>query len=177
MANWEVCFNWMMDFEDATRAYATVKDAAPAGWTSGPVFAISGINSAAFPGEFEAINAIAQHERALAVEQFYQRNFWNKWLEQITSDEVAKRVFDAAVNMGPGTAVKLLQKAIEVSKAIALAVDGQWGPNTVYSTNGCDISTLVAAFQEARKEHYLNIVATNPKDAQYLPKWLARASK
>ena len=52
MASFEVAFNWMMDNEDASRAYKTVPD------TGG--MAISGINSAAYPSDFARINAIQQ---------------------------------------------------------------------------------------------------------------------
>ena len=49
MSDFSVCFEWMMDNEDARRAYAQVPDAPPG------AFAISGINSAAFPIDFADI--------------------------------------------------------------------------------------------------------------------------
>jgi lysozyme family protein len=174
MANWDTSYNWMMDNEDPARAYAVVPDAPPG------AFAVSGINSAAFPGEFEAIAALAHNERALAVEQFYERNFWNPYAAQITSDEIAKRWLDAAVNMGPGTAVKLLQQAVNWSRdsaPISLVVDGQWGPRTVEEVNKCNQDELVSEFQQARIEHYQAIVAANPAKEKYLAGWLARARK
>src|ERR1035437_4969108 len=104
MAKWNTAFNWLMDNEDRNREYKIVPDAPPG------AHAISGINSAAFPGEYEALAAIAQGERALAVEQFYEAHFWNKWYAQLVSDGVGKRVFDCALNCGAGTAVRLLQQ-------------------------------------------------------------------
>ena len=43
MSIWTTAYNWMLDNEDAEREYKVVPDAPPG------AFAISGINSAAFP--------------------------------------------------------------------------------------------------------------------------------
>jgi lysozyme family protein len=177
MSSFDVAFQFLMDNEDAARAYAVVPDAPPG------AHAISGINSAAFPGEFEAIAALAQNERALAVEQFYERNFWKVWYAQLTSDEVAKRVFDAAVNAGSVAAVKCLQEAVNfdceyhMCPHAQILVDGCWGPVTVEAANNCDPVDLVSAFQQARVAHYKAIVAANPADAVYLAAWAARAER
>ena len=163
MATWDICYSWMLDNEDAGRKFELVPDAPPG------AHAISGINSAAFPAQFAQIAAIAQDQRGPAVEQFYQQEFWNQWFDQLTSDELAKRVFDAAVNMGSGTAWKILQNAL------AIQADGAPGPITVSAANG-DTNT-VSAFVDSRKAHYQVIVAAHPEDERYLAGWLARASK
>ena len=170
MAVFQIAYNWMMDNEDARRAYAQVPDAPPG------AFAISGINSAAFPIDFADIKVIPQAQRGPAVQRFYQVNFWNRWFDKLLSDDVAKRVFDAAVNMGAGTAVKLLQTAINALGA-AFTVDGGWGPMTLAGANAANPEALVAAFIEARENHYRAIVQKNPADTQYLQNWLARAGK
>ena len=170
MAVFQIAYNWMMDNEDARRAYAQVPDAPPG------AFAISGINSAAFPIDFADIKVIPQVQRGPAVQRFYQAHFWNTWFAQLFSDDLAKRVFDAAVNMGEGTAVKVLQTAINALGG-ALTVDGGWGPATLAAANAANPGALVAAFINAREEHYREIVQNNPADAKYLPNWLARAGK
>jgi lysozyme family protein len=159
----------MLDNEDARRQYATVSD------TGG--FAISGINSAAYPIDFARINAIQQGLRGQAVAAFYQQNFWNQWYAQIASDDVAKRAFDAAVNMGPRTACKLIQEAA------GAVPDGAWGPNTVAAINRCDPAQLVASFKQDRLNYYVAIVEGNPSDEKYLGTeeqpgpWWIRATK
>ena len=115
MANFEVCYEWMMDNEDAGRNYEKVSDDPPG------AFAISGINSAKFPTQFARIDALPQSQRAAAVHTFYEATFWNRWYAQLIADEVAKRVYDAAVNMGPATAARLLQQAAGAEQ------DGAWG--------------------------------------------------
>ena len=168
MASFEVALDWALQFEDSQRQYAKVPDAPPG------AFAIAGINSFAWPEEFAIVDALPQDNRAGAVAAFYAAHFWNTWLNQIESDEVAKRVFDAAVNMGGGTAVRLLQSAVNALGG-NLAVDGQLGPATVTAVNSVSASALVAEFQSDRAAHYRFIVLNNPSLQRYLAGWLARA--
>lgn len=160
MASFDVAYEWMMDNEDSRREYAIVPDVGGQ--------AISGINSHSFPAQFAAIAALPQAERGPAVRNFYMLEFWNHWFDALVSDDISKRVFDASVNMGGGTAVRLLQQAVGVF------VDGAWGPETVAATNA---SSPVAAFIAARCQHYRDIVTAKPSDEKYLEEWLARASK
>lgn len=154
----------MMNSEDSTRAYKQVEDY-PLGSQ-----AISGINSHVYPTQFARIALIPQEQRGPFIQNFYQIEFWNKWLAQIVSDEVAKRVFDESVNAGQGTAVKILQTALKIE------VDELWGPNTVAAANAAD-SSLVRLFIAARIQHYRDIAKDNPAEAKYLPEWVARAEK
>ena len=103
------------------------------------------------------------------MESFYRDTFWNKYFDQLADDELAKRVFDASVNMGGCTAVKILQNAL------AIHDDGIWGPLTVSEANGD--TEAVQGFIEGRKAHYQAIVQAHPEDERYLSGWLARASK
>ena len=163
MASFDVALNWTLDFEDPRREYAIVPDA-PAG-----AHAIAGVNSVEQPEAYAIIAALPQAQRALSVETFYRHQFWNPWLAQLTSDDLAKRVFDAAVNMGGGTAVKLLKQSL------ALHADGLWTPLTIWEANA--EPNAVEGFKQARAAHYRTIVAAQPQDAKYLAGWLARAMK
>jgi lysozyme family protein len=170
MSDFSVCFEWMMDNEDLRRQYKTVPDDPPG------AHAISGINSAAFPVDFREIDALPWDQRAPAVKEFYMRRFWNTWIEQVASDNLAKRVFDASVNMGQGTAVRILQNAL-AECARALTADGRWGPTTVAAANACNPADLTMAFIACRCQHYRDIVENNPAKVKYLDAWLARAKK
>jgi lysozyme family protein len=163
VADFSIAYKSMLDHEDRAREYKTVPDAPPG------AFAISGINSASFPAEFGRINAVSQEQRAGLVEMFYETHFWNNWLGLLNSDEVAKRVFDACVNMGPVAPVKMLQECC------GAVPDGHWGPDTVGRANACDPLTLVNCFAQARVAHYQQIVAAKPEMSRYLPAWTARA--
>ena len=178
MADWNTAYNWMMDNEDYPRACKQVPDSAPAG-VSGPCYAISGINSGAWPDQFAVIAAIPQDQRAASVQQFYQDKYWNNWYQQINSDDLCKRVFDFAVNGGTGQAVKCLQQAVNSlgSNAAPIAEDGGWGPHTLAAVNAADPDALVAAYKAQRVAHYTAIANANPASAQYLKAWVARANK
>ncbi len=178
MADWNTAYNWMMDNEDGSRACKQVPDAGPAGW-SGPCYAISGINSAAWPTQFAAIAAIPQDQRASAVQQFYHDNFWNSWMAQIASDDLCKRVFDFAVNGSSYHAVRCLQRAVNSlpGNGTQLKEDGGWGPMTVAAVNAADANALLAEFKAQRVAYYEGCAAADPSKAQYLNVWKARAQK
>ncbi len=174
MANFEVDYQFMIANEDRTQAHACVPDSCPLG-CAGPCYAISGVNSGAFPKQFAIIAALPQAQRGPAVEQFYQEEFFNKYEAQL-SDQVAERVLDTMVNNGPMTGVRLLQEAVNTLGG-ALAVDGAWGAKTVAASNACDQGELVTAFQARRAALYRAIVTAHPEDAAYEAGWLARAAK
>lgn len=177
MADWNTAYNWMMNKEDAARACAQVSDACPGG-VAGPCFAISGVNSGAWPAEFAAIAALPQAQREPLVQQFYQNHFWNNWYAQLNSDDLSMRVFDFAVNGGSGSAVRCLQQAVNsllAAGAAQLVEDGGWGPMTLSAANAADPAALVSAFQAKRTAYYQSIVAAHSGDAIYLSAWIARA--
>jgi len=173
MADFMTAFQWCMGFEDPHLACAVTPDATPEHAT-GPCYAISGINSGAWPAGYAAIAALPQASRLSAVQSFYQQNFWNNWYAQLASDDLAKRVFDFSVNGGSGTAVQTLQKAVNALGG-SLTVDGGWGPMTLAAVNAADQAALVQAFIAARAAHYQQIAQNNPADQQYLKVWLDRS--
>jgi lysozyme family protein len=175
MADFVTAFQWMIESEDSRQQCAVVPDSTPAG-AAGPCFAISGINSGSYPGDYASIAALPQGSRLAAVEAFYKKQYWSSWYDQLVSDDLAKRVFDFAVNGGPGTAVKTLQRAVN-SLGGNLTVDGGWGPMTLAAVNAANQAALVQAFVNTRVAYYQLIAANNPANAQFLQGWIARAEK
>ena len=182
MANFETAYAWAQNSEDPANAHEIVLDPCPKGCALPHCYAISGINSGAWPAEYAAIAALPQDQRGPAVEAFYRAHFWNQWYEQLASDEVAKRVYDMAVNGGSGAAVEILQRAInQIALKMAapgsylLIIDGGWGPHTVASANALDPAGLIPAFCAERVLHYQAIAAANPDKEKYLAIWTARA--
>ena len=165
MANFATALAWTIEnWEDPNHEYAITPDAPPG------AHVCAGVNSAAFPTAYTLSADAKQDERAPLVANFYRNAFWNQWLEQLTSDDLAKRVFDAAVNTGSVTANRILQKAAGCPQ------DGFPGAVTLNAVNRAG-DTLVLAFQNARADHYRAIVAAQPQDAKYLAGWLTRALK
>ena len=168
MSSFDVCYNWMMNNEDRARACKIVPDPTAADPSAQ---AISGINSAYYPKDFARIAAVSQDQRPPLVQAFYKFEFWNTWFDRIVSDEVAKRVLDAAVNMGLGTGVKLLQRAVNSSvspSAPRIAEDGGWGPATLNAANGVVDGYLVIEFKRVRLGYYQDIVLKDPTKLKFL---------
>ena len=165
-------FDYIMQFEDPEKYCAEVPDA-PAG-----ARAISGINSAAWPLDFDKIAALPQSDRLPAVQAFYEANFWTPLLlGGLESQDVANRVLDEAVNAGPHVGAILLQDAINCcGQTPPLAPDGEIGPLTLDAANALDSDRLVAAYRVQRVARYNQRVARNPQDAIYLKTWLKRAN-
>ena len=160
MADFHTDFEFMEDNEDRSRAYAIVPDDPPG------AHAISGINSAAYPAEYAAIAALPQNQRGPAIENFYRVHFWNQFEAQLP-DVIAERVLDMAVNSGPGTAIRILQKAVNQVGG-PIVVDGGWGLATVAAANACNQEALLSAFRQTRLQRYKDISAAHPEKAKYL---------
>lgn len=99
----------------------------------------------------------------------YRDGYWKNLYSQIESQAVAFKLFDSGVNLGVGTAVKLLQEALGVP------VDGSFGPNTLFATNEQGESILVP-YKAKLVEHYQNLVVRNPNLGKFLNGWLRRAN-
>jgi len=165
MASFDIAFEWLMDSEDSRRECLSIPDAPPGAQ------AISGINSYSFPTAFKRIASVAPAFRMPLVKDFYETYFWR--YGEIVSDEIAKRVFDMAVNAGSQVAIKLLQQALgpQVER------DGILGVETITAVNAAPAAKLVVSFQRARRGFYEAIAAKNPENEKYLEGWLKRCER
>lgn len=110
--------------------------------------------------------------RTITVQQataYYQEHYWKPLYNEIDSQAVANKLFDMGVNMGVGTAVRLLQTAL------AVAIDGVFGPGTLAAANNAGDS-LLAPYKVVLAKHYQNIVAAHPERVKFLAGWLRRAN-
>lgn len=114
---------------------------------------------------------------ATLVTSFYRNNFWIKLgCSALTSQDVAARWFDAAVNLGIREATLIFQRAINGSGG-AVAEDGVSGPLTIGAANRLDSGTLLTHFRAERIRVYRLIVDAHPQDAQFMNDWIARAMR
>ena len=152
MADFQICYAFVLPNEDFTPPrYGTVPDPTKADPLA---LAISGVNSAAFPADFEEIFALPVSQRAPAVQAFYQKTYWNAWISQL-ENAIAMRVMDAEVNSG-GEGIRLLQQACN-SLGAALDVDEIWGPRTVAAAVACNQVDLVGRFKKLRVAFYTSL--------------------
>lgn len=124
-------------------------------------------------GVTEAVARRHGHDvRWLTVEQavaIYHADYWTPLHCDELAEPVALELFDAAVNTGPGTAVKLAQRAYNVLRNAsdpALAEDGKIGPATVAALNRMAkryAEQLVAAMNGEQYRYYRHLVEQNPE--------------
>lgn len=127
--------------------------------------------NAAFTGDKEMEQMVAA---------FYHKNFWRPFEILEADGRIMAKLFDTAVNVGVGGAVKMLQRAINRLGPISqLTVDGKIGPKTIaaYSlaTSGDEICFL-DTFCREQEDHYRRIVQRKPSQAKFLKGWLRRSS-
>lgn len=106
------------------------------------------------------------------VRRFYRMHFWTPIRgDNITNQEVARNVFDFAVNAGVTTSVRLAQI---VSGA---APDGKFGPKTLAAINAMDPEKFVLAFALAKLARYRDIVTKDRTQQKFLLGWINRTLK
>lgn len=99
----------------------------------------------------------------------YHAEFWTKYgYSQLQDSDVAAKVIDLSVNMGPYFAHVVLQSAISVHNTVK--VDGIIGPKTIQAANALRKEWLLVELCHYAAQRYLSL--GNPK---FLKGWLNRA--
>lgn len=107
--------------------------------------------------------------------KFYNTQWWGRYKYwQIEDDHVATKLFDVAVNTGPGRGHRLFQQALNVIGS-RLKVDGVLGPKTLLAANAADRHRLLAAFRIQQEDFYFALAKKKPSLAVFLPGWRMRA--
>jgi type VI secretion system secreted protein VgrG len=106
----------------------------------------------------------------------YYRDFWAPYpYDQLTSTDMACKVFDTSVNLGKSRAIKFLQKCINANGSTQIAVDGGFGPGTLAAANAIDSATLLSAYRQAQAAYYNLLVQIRPSNVEFLNGWIRRA--
>jgi lysozyme family protein len=107
----------------------------------------------------------------LTVEQkveYYLEHDWTPLYNQIVSQSVTNKLFDMGVLFGIGSAVKALQRALDMTP------DGIFGLHTLAAVNLVNATLLLNAFKTELHEHAQSVAAANPNEAPFLPDWTRR---
>jgi lysozyme family protein len=106
--------------------------------------------------------------------QIYRDNEWTRCRCDELPDGYDIAVFDIAVNNGMGTAVKLLQQALNKAGAEPpLQVDGFIGAKTIAAAKRIGDAGLTPLLQ-ARLQRYYDIVHAHPSQKKFLNGWIDR---
>lgn len=105
----------------------------------------------------------------------YRDQWWDRHgYGAIASQDLATKVFDLAVNMGPRRAHRLLQAALN-NLGHRLAQDGVLGPKTFAAIGRVEPDRLLGEFRCQAVEFYLDLIRRNPQREHFRRGWLRRA--
>lgn len=119
-----------------------------------------------------------RHPRDLTKEdavELYRRNFWDRYgYGEIEDQDIATKVFDCSVNMGPSSGHKILQRALRAVGHSHIEDDGVLGNITLTGANNSPsgVAIIMRSEQAAR---YRELVASKPERKVFLKGWLRRA--
>jgi len=121
------------------------------------------------------IASLARDE-AIAI---YFRDFWSAGRYAELPEGIAVKLFDLSVNMGPGHAVRCIQRALRACE-IAVIEDGALGNGSIAAANRAEGSALLAALRSEAASFYrvtaeLSARERDGGEAEFLAGWLNRA--
>lgn len=123
-------------------------------------------------GDVDAIDLqLSTEEHA---KYFYRTRYWI-W-EGIEDARLAAKLFDTGVNLGVGTAVGYLQKAVNALGG-TLAVDCGLGPKTIAAANAECAEMLLSEIVKLQAAHYAEWISRNPRREKYRSGLAARATE
>jgi len=125
-----------------------------------------GISRKAYPS-LDIKNLTLEQAKAI-----YKRDYWI--YGRIQDQDVATKIFDMAVNLGPPAAHRLLQTAL-LALGETVAVDGVFGPQTLAATNRANSEQLLQELRAQAAVYYADTVLNNPAEQKFLLGWMRRA--
>jgi len=122
--------------------------------------------------DVQAIKNMTQAE----AEGFYRVQWWDRYgYEKLDCQEVATKIFDTAVNVGPVRAHKIAQQAVNTLGSPPVLCDGLMGAQTISALNSSPTGLLLPRMRVLLAAYYEKLVSDNPKLAGFLPGWENRA--
>lgn len=160
MADFAQALKYTLRFEDSTLSGKITYD------TGGTTR--FGISEKSNPEAFPQLTECDVETALQLAGNIYRAKYW--CFDGVNSQIIANKLFDLAVNMGPGTAILLAQKCV------GTAQDGKLGPTTLQAINDATAG-LLTCLRASAAQHYRDLAAQNPdKYAKYLKDWLVRAN-
>ncbi len=99
----------------------------------------------------------------------YKAEYWDKIRgDQLINQEVAEALFDTAVNMGCGMAVRLAQRAVNVPD------DGAIGPGTINALNTVLVPLFLSRYKLAKIARYVDICKKDDSQRKFIIGWISR---
>lgn len=123
-----------------------------------------GISKKSYP-DLDIPNITAAQAKAI-----YETDFWDKYgFAQLASQVVATKLFDAAVNIGPETAIRILQEALNHCLAGPIVADGKLGSFTASAAGHVPNEELLPELRARLAKHHIDL-----NQPEFLMGWLRR---
>ncbi len=115
-------------------------------------------------------------DEAIAI---YFRDFWSTERYSALPEQIAQKVFDLSINMGPAHAVRCMQQALRAC-GDRISEDGVLGDATIAAAARADGAALLAALRSEAAGYYRVTVQRSEtdrhgNDSGFLAGWLNRA--
>jgi len=105
--------------------------------------------------------------------EIYKVDWWERYNFELLPLGIGEKLFDMSVNMGPKSAGKILQKAVN-EFGYELKVDGAIGPVTRRAVKRCNIAHLVDKMKVGSVARRMFLINRNPKLIRYISGWIKR---
>ena len=149
-------------------------------WDGWKIIDLAKIEDIHFPSSLETYEGLQK-----SVQDYYRMRYWDEYLGDDMPMALALEMFDTAVNMGVGRAVKFLQIALNClnrngSLYPDMVEDGSYGPTThrnLYQYLSMDsVFLLVKMINVQQGMHYINYMKKSPKQEKYARGWFKRVT-
>lgn len=108
--------------------------------------------------------------------EVYRRQWWDRYeYGRIYANGVATKLLSLSVNMGPGQAHRIIQRALRACSQEKVKEDGIFGQNTLFATNNVYPGILIAAMRSEAAGVYRLILAKHREYGKYARNWFGRA--
>ena len=113
--------------------------------------------------------------------EIYKQEWWDRYhYGCIENQDIANKVLDMSVNMGPKRAHKILQTSINRLREKPITIDGIIGNQTFQAIQKLhedgESCELLGELRDNSAHFYINLVADNPALRAFLRGWLNRAA-
>jgi lysozyme family protein len=128
-----------------------------------------GISKRSYP-DLDIRNLTEEQARAI-----YRKDWWDEHgYHRIENADIAAKLLDLAVHVGPWRAHKMLQRAVNASGG-HVEVDGWLGPNTVDAVNRHPVPGLILAQLRLQAVRHYADLAQHAARRKFLLGWVRRA--
>lgn len=108
--------------------------------------------------------------------EIYHKHWWLRFrYDELYVPEIAAKVFDLSVNMGPSEAHKVVQRASN-NCGYNLSVDGVLGSKSIATVNCVYSIRMMVAIRIEAAKFYERLVENKPELSKFLNGWLNRAA-